>query len=212
MVELKNKEIMKLQNNNKLKKRILNFIFIAACLLAACLLAACSPSLSNSVDMSNERFLQNVSNPPQQASYLISVETLADFRADQALILKGPNKSQLTGDAGILVEREIRSALSNRGFRVTPDAPLILTGAVKKWQANVSSGLPAKVESEADLLIEVLSPANKLIYKANYNGLASESHPSLNEQDFKNSLSRAMSEALAQLFEDKELLSLLKTF
>jgi len=187
-------------------------LLVLASFSVCCLVVtACGPSLKETVDLSNEQYFEKISNPPR-TDYLLSVETLADYRVEEPLIVKGSSKSKLIGDAGIIVEREIRSSLANRGFTITSNAPLILTGAVKKWQATVSPGISSNVKSEAIVFIELLDPANKVIYKANYTGFASESHPSLDEKDLTKSLARAMREALGELLEDKELFKLMKSF
>jgi uncharacterized lipoprotein YajG len=84
---------------------------------------------------------------------------IRDGRSETGIVeIKGrtiePNQ-----DISNVVKAAMHEALARKGFQVVQSAPVLISGEVQQWFANVRGGLPAEVESKATIYIEVYDPA-----------------------------------------------------
>lgn len=146
----------------------------------------------------------------QDASLFI--DQLKDTRTE-AKVADFNGKSVLPQDDLSLVVREgLEAAFKAKGFSISSSAPVVVSGEIRDWSAQVRGGMPSGVDSKAALFLEVFDPANRRIYTGTYLGTASLQESSLNDKDVDYALGTAMQEALRQVLVDKKLIDLLASF
>lgn len=177
-------------------------------------LSACGPSLPSTVPMPRLKPAVQPSSEIKDAPYdiYLYVEQLRDARADTAVAELDGRKIAAAGDVAPSVMKGLQGALRKKGFKFSDTAPVILSGEIRKWFADVQGGMPSKVKTEAELHIQVLDPANKRIYSGMYTGYASMQGPSMSAKKVSQALGMAMSEAISQVLADQQLIRLLSSF
>lgn len=144
--------------------------------------------------------------------YSLSLDEIKDSRPTADIADVHGNPIQTEGNAVQGVRSALESALRREGFGISDSAPLILGPQVKKWFANVHGGMPSVCDADAELFVQVFDPANKLIYSGSYTGASTLQEPAIDEQDIRQTLGAAMSEAIRQLTSDKQLKKLLESY
>lgn len=174
----------------------------------------CGPSIKGSIPIPAISINKDP-NPSSRNSgntYLF-VDEFIDARGSKTIALvDGKNEVQSTGEVVPPVVKGLKDALGNSGFSFSDSAPVVLSGELRKWNADVSGRMPTKIKSEAQLFVEVLDPANKKIYSGTYNGFSSVESGSVAEPEVQKALSSAMEEAIKQVTNDRQLIGLLQSY
>ncbi len=172
---------------------------------------ACAPTLKHDISMPKIPDI-GAGQRNSVAGAELLVNPFIDARPKATMVYHKGREYKARGDAAGAVETKVRNKLEKEGFRFSSRAPLALSGELRKWEAKVSVGFPAQVDSMAAVYVEVRDPANKRIYAGEYSGNASKQHPNLDAEDINETLGTAMQQALNQLFADAQLLDILQSF
>lgn len=175
-------------------------------------LGGCSPTIKPVIDLSKMEVPGPSFKGPEFSGALIFVDNFRDARLSQVLVQGGSKTSTTESDLTKLATKSLSDALVSLGFVLTESSPVIISGSLEEWKAEVESGLPSKVITKARIGLEAFDPANKLIYKGSYEGYSSIEHPSLGEEDIVDSLANAMGEAIEQVTKDQRLLQVVTSF
>jgi hypothetical protein len=148
---------------------------------------------------------------PSRGSFIF-VDQFLDTRPGHALVrIDGRDVRPETEPADEVVAG-LKRALERDGFAFSDTAPVILSGELRVWSAEVKDGFSAKAEASSQLFIEVLDPANKRVYSGVYEGFAAKQSPGLSESDVKDALQTSMTEAIRQVMVDTQLIGLLASY
>ncbi|MCC6220935.1 MAG: hypothetical protein IT291_06820 [Deltaproteobacteria bacterium] len=170
---------------------------------------ACAPAISNKIPVPRiddvnvgEVVNGNLSNG-------LAVELFGDGREvaesnSEAEIVVVPE-----GSIDVRVKFALERALQNKGFAVSSFAPKSISGEVRNWSAVVKEGFVAEISSEATIYIELSDASNKRLFSGEYSGTSIIKRPGVNRTHVEQSLSKAMSEAMSQMFRDRKLMALL---
>ena len=142
----------------------------------------------------------------------IFINEFTDAREDAAIADFQGKPSKPDKEVAPVVEKALISRFQKYGFLSSETAALAINGSVVKWIARITGGVPANVDAEAAINIEVLDPANKVIYSGTYEGFANARTPNMSKNDVRESLNASMLEAINQIFQDRKLLNLLSSF
>lgn len=143
---------------------------------------------------------------------MVYLEDIRDNRKQTAFATYKDMVIQPVGDPVASIQTALKRNLESIGLEVTDSAALVLTGELRKWQVGINSGVPIDMQSEAVLYLEVYDPTNKRIYSGEYQGFAAIQKTSASNKDLNDALETAMIEVLAQIKNDKQLVSLLSSF
>ncbi len=179
-------------------------------LLSAAL--GCGPSLGRTIALPEVPAGGAAAVRPVTAGTLLFIDEVKDVRAENALVGYAGKNINADREVSPVVREALEKAFKGRGFTISDSAPIIVTGEVKNWFANVRGGLPGSVDSNASIQIDVFDPANKRIFSGNYQGSAALETPSVDERDIRGALGTAMSEAISQILADQQLIELLASF
>ena len=113
------------------------------------------------------------------------------------------------GDVAAAVKTALASALADQGVRLRPNAPLTIFGEVRRWRTQAAATTTTSIHSEAALYVEVVDRSGNRVYSGTYHGSRASEFPIATLSDIKESLGLAMSEAIAQLFDDEEFITAL---
>ena len=175
--------------------------------------AGCGPTLRDKLAVPDITVPKSSSKLPEEVRTLIFVDQFTDSRISHALVEEeGKESGESEGDVGLVVQSAVAAAFREKGFTVTDDAPVALSGKVKSWKARVQGGLGAKAEGEAVLALELFDPANRRVFSGEYSGSAMIKAGSMNEDDVRKCLGLAMAQAIAQVVSDQKLTRLLLSF
>jgi hypothetical protein len=190
------------------------FVDMRLCVLVVlcCLCAVgCAASISKEGLKVPSISMPNVERVESQRGS-VSMDVMKDSRADTVLVQLGASPVETVGDVTGSVSTAMRGVLEKAGFLVSDSAPIVIVPQIRKWKARVRSGLPATVDAQAEVFVEVLDPADKLLYSGVYQGSSTLSQPSIHEAEIESTLASAMSEALEQLVADLRLVRILSSF
>lgn len=184
-------------------------LLVAAC--SALGAVGCAPGLKHDIVMPSIPAIAENSQVAAGGAELL-VNPFLDARPSATIVRYKGRDIKTQGEAAAAVEARVRERLERAGFSFARTAPLALSAELRAWQADVSSGFPADVQSKAAVYVEVRDPANKRIYSGEYTGMASMQHPNLSEDDIRQTLGVSMQQALNQLFADAQLMEILQSF
>lgn len=183
-------------------------------LLLLMALTACGPSTPKSLELP-ELKIRDVGSKVQSkraAPSYVFVDDFIDMRLEQSIAsVDGeavPHREEISG----VVRGGLRQALERKGFVFSDTAPIVLSGELRKWKADVTGGFTSTIHSEASIYVEILDPANKRIYAGVYNGFSTIEGPSIGSEDMREALGTSMQEAIRQVLNDPQLLKLLNSF
>lgn len=183
--------------------------------IAICfLLIGCGPSAPKSLKLPEIKIREvgkKVKGPDDEASYIF-VDDFIDARIEQSIAEVDGTKVPPEGDTSVFVRAGLRQALERKGFVFSDTAPIVLSGELRKWKADVVGGFSSTIRSEASLYVEILDPANKRIYAGVYNGFSNIEGNSLGAEDIQEALRISMQEAVRQVIKDMQLIKLLSSF
>ncbi len=192
-----------------MKNVVSNLSKIFTSLVVSAFFMGCAAQLSDKIDVPEIPNVTKVSSAKNivNTGTVISVEDFIDTRLGQIAESDSDSKTQPDGLAiGGTVRDAVVKALENAGITVSPDAPLALTGEIKRWDAKTAAAVTSSIESNASIRINVVDKAGKNLYTGNYSGERASQFPVVSEPDVKDSLGLAMSGAIEQAINDKDLL------
>ena len=139
---------------------------------------------------------------------ILFIPAVTDSRQIQELIIT-PNKNySAIGEITVPIHYALRRTFRLRGFAVNDIAPVSLKVSILKWNATISqeSGL-----AEVIISASVLDSFNEELYSSTYDGF-NQFPANKNNQEILQILGQTMSQTIASLLQDKELISLLTAF
>lgn len=169
----------------------------------------CSPKLPARINAPSVEFPVKAGVTGEMS---IFIDAFVDARPKKAIVEYNDQEIAHIQDLGPLVVDGIATALQGQGFSIADTAPVILSGQIRQWSAKVTGGMPSKVDSTAELYVELLDPANKRMYSGVYKGFAAVESPSLDEDEVQTALRASMKQTISQMVADQQLIRLLKTF
>ena len=182
-------------------------------LLGLCLsLTACSPSLRDTLDVPVVNTPPPAKNVEKVTNAYLYIDEFSDARPNKALAAMDGKEIQPAGDVVPSVVKALKEALVARGFEISESAPVMVSGEVRHWFAEISGSLPTRVNVEAAIFIEVLDPANKRIYSGVYQGKSWKEGSSMKEEDIRKTLGEGMEEAIKRVIADERLMGLISSF
>ena len=143
---------------------------------------------------------------------LSSSIAVGEIRDAREVPEEGSNYTEPAGDVASAVKSALERTLTDKGMILSLDAPVTVTGEVREWRSSVSARTTSQIQSEAALAIEVRDPSNKKLYSGVYHGSRSSQFPVASAGDVQDSLGLAMSQAIAQMLQDKDLLNVISSY
>lgn len=180
--------------------------------LAVSGLSACAPELGPSIETPELAPIALEKNPKFALRHMevnvtgVKDQRLADVSRDVTPI------TEPAGDVEPEVETAIIKALRGQGVVVSETSPLFLSAEIRKWQTKVTATSSGYIESEAVLSAKVTDSRGKEIYTGMYHGNSSSRAPVFTLTDAKESLAKAMTQAITQFMEDEQLLRALSSY
>ena len=188
---------------------------ICSALLVCLATFGCGPSAPASLalpDLQVKEVGKKVEGIGGAPSYIF-VDDFIDARTETDIAkVDGKGVSLKEDQTGVSVRSGLRQALERKGFVFSDTAPIVLSGEIRQWKADVTGGFKSKIRSEASLKLEVLDPGNKRIYAAVYKGYSYFEGTSLGAEDIRKALGVSMEEAILQILKDPQLIKLLSSF
>lgn len=191
--------------------------YSAASALLACVtmlgMSGCGASFPSTISVPSVEIAPTKSAGERiSTSTFLYVDEFLDKRDSKVVTTVDGKSVSMDGDAVAPVVAALKSSLTKRGFAFSDAAPVILSGELRTWRAEVSGSLPTKIEAESAVFIEVLDPANKRIYSGVYRGFANTESGSPGDKELKKTLASALEEAVLQISRDGQLVSLLSSY
>ena len=189
------------------------FPLAGVCFAAVCGLAGCGPYLSSSLDIP-EIPLESAGPDARArlgtvreeglnlAAQSISIERLVDVRQSPVIVTRNEESTELVGDVGIKVSDAIRRSLVEKGFNVSSFGDHAVRGEVRTWRAFVDSSLNGSLVSEAVIYVEVYNQREQKVFTGTFNGNAESQTPLISNSDVRDSLGKAMGQAITELTSD----------
>jgi len=173
---------------------------------------ACSTKIKPTINVPVVGVAPDIKRRADIRDVTVFLEEFVDSRTSTELVRMEGKVSQPEGSIGYAATGALRQALTRVGFAIDDSAPLIISGEVREWSADIEGDMPSRIESKAALYIEVFDPANKRIYSGTYNGQAMLQETAVDEPEIARTLSEALSESVSQMLRDDRLMSLLASF
>lgn len=156
--------------------------------------------------------LPKETNPDRTRNAFVFIDQFEDHRPSPALATLDGKEMQPEGQVITEVVAAIKAGLEAKGFAISESAPVILSGELRAWHANVTGSFPTNVAAEAIVSVEILDPSNRRIYSGVYKGYSSAESSALDHLDIQQALSSSMEEAVRQIVADKQLQTLLTSY
>ena len=176
------------------------------------LATGCGASVKSTIALPDLKVANGAATESSSGSTFLFIDELIDKRENMTIAKVDGREIQGSGSVTKVVADGLKAALTNKGFAFSDSAPVIISGEIRVWRADISGTLPTKVSSEAALFVEVLDPANKRIYSGVYRGFAQLEEGSINDEDVRKVLGNAMEEAVVQVSNDSQLVTLLSSY
>ena len=198
-------------NRMMVYKQIISLLFT---LLFFLILSGCSPTIKGdfSIPSLGEDPVLEVGGKAVESVSEMQISEVKDLRESPAVVRYRKKEAKYDRDITPAIRGALQERFRKRGFDFSDTAPLILNCEVQRWEVDIHSGFKFLAEGNAFLYLEVLDPANKRIYSGAYEGLASYESISMGTKDIEKVLQSSMRAAMDQIFEDKSLLNLIKSF
>lgn len=176
-------------------------------------LVSCGPSLKKTMDFPNVNLnLAKISSDNNLANTFLYIDKILDKRNNHVLVRYEGKETLSTGEVSAQLQELLKQALTKKGFSFSDTAPVIISGEIRKWYAEITGSLPSLIVAESEFFIEILDPANKRIYSGTYSGKAQAEEGSVNDDDIRKVLSASLEEAVVQFTSDKRLITLLSSY
>jgi len=186
-------------------------LIASASILTALTVVGCGPSLKSTMPVPYLAPNAMKQTTADSGAFLF-IDEFKDQREDRVLVKRDKKEVTAEGDVTPAVIQALKQAFTSRGFTFSESSPIIISGELREWRADVTGSLPTKVAAQGAIYIEVLDPANKKIYSGVYRGFASLEEASIDEQDVSKTLANALQETVTQVVNDKQLIGVLSSF
>lgn len=198
------------KTTDKVLRRSVSFLLLS-CVVAN--LSACSPKLKSIIQVPDiPENMSKADRPTSEYKNYVFLDQFKDGRSAKAIANLEGKETTTASDITVAVKQAMEKAFSANQFVISESAPLTISGEVRQWAADVRGGLPSSVKSKAEIAIEVYDPAAKKIYAGTYQGNVNREESSIEEDDVRRALGTAMSEAIGQILNDRQLMNLLCSF
>jgi uncharacterized lipoprotein YajG len=169
-----------------------------------------SGSIQKTINIPNIPPIPRPSQPLNLAfkPYLI-VDTIEDARESAAMMDFKGKKVKAKGDITLYIQYALRQAFRVRGFSISDQAPVTLGGSIKKWIAYYKNDA---VICEAVLELHVKDPSNQVIYSGSYDGFVQLDANAGEDENTQVALGQAMHNAMLQVVNDQQLITVLTSF
>lgn len=166
---------------------------------------ACSPSLSRPFPIPVLSPIKEMTQDESKikGSSLYFIRDVLDKRASSALIEFDGESYTTDADVSPLVREGMEIALGNKGYQSSVKSSVHIVMAIIRWQCQIGEGLPAKIESQAELQVQIITLSGVKVYTGKYTGSAEGLVPNVSNESAKESLGLAMSEAIRQVLADE---------
>ena len=187
-----------------------SILIAGAATLLSLAAVGCGPSLNSTMPAPHVA-LSNKPPASETSAYLF-IDEIKDVRDNRVLVKREKKEVTAEGELTPSVVEALKQAFGTKGFTFSESSPIIISGELREWHADVSGSLPTKVAAQSAIYIEVLDPANKKIYSGVYRGFASLEEASIDEKDVSKTLANALQETVTQVVNDKQLVGVLSSF
>lgn len=144
---------------------------------------------------------------------VLSLKALNDARRETKIAVHRLRAIEPTSRVSIVVDEVMKTAFQQKGFSLSASAPLVVSGEIREWVADVGGPeLRGGALGKAVLYLQIFDPSNKKIYSGTYQGTAEFVKSSIKDKDVQQVLAESMSEAVAQIFSDQKLIDVLTSF
>jgi uncharacterized lipoprotein YajG len=171
------------------------------------LLAACGPYLSRSMEVPDIAVTDVGAEVRGMFKPAVTVEEFVDSRESPVLVDRKGEQTEISGSIGKRVSEAIETALERKGFQVGGVGPIFVRGEVLKWKSDVDSTMQGRLNSEAQIGVQLYSSAGRRVYSGVFNGSASSESPVISNTDVSTSLGKSMAEAIEQFLTDQDFLN-----
>ncbi len=182
------------------------FVFIFVCS------TACGPRINPQVSVPDVSLPPGLSADRRAKGAEVYVDTVLDSRPTNVVTSYKSVNAQFATDIAPTVRRAIEGVFKQKGLSIREKAPVIVNVEVKQWSAQFSADSSSKVDSQAELYLEVIGPANRKIYSGTYKGFSSFEGSPFDNKQLEDLLRTAMNEAVRQLVYDQGLLDTVTAF
>lgn len=182
--------------------KILGILAVLSCV-------SCAPYVGRAVDVPEIPSVVKEGEVRNRLGNSVAVGEVRDARESAA---EGSTYTEPAGDVAAAVRQALEKTFTDKGMIISLDAPVTVSGEVREWRSAVSAKTTSMIQSEAALAIEVRDPSNKKLYSGVYHGSRSSQFPVASAGDVQDSLGLAMSQAISQMLQDKELVSVLSSY
>lgn len=170
---------------------------------------SCAPYIGRAVDVPE---IPSAIKEGDVRTRLSSSIAIGEIRDTRDPLGEDSAATEPAGDVAAAVRQALEKSFTDNGMILSLDAPVTITGEVRDWHSTVSAKTTSLIQSEASLAIEVRDPSNRKLYSGVYHGSRSSQFPVASAGDVQDSLGLAMSQAIAQMFQDKELQGVLSSY
>ena len=185
--------------------------FLAICLLPV-LVTSCSFSMPSKMGLPKEVTVKKTPVIAPRDGIMVWVDEFADKRPNNVILSFRSETIEDGTPTGGIASNALTSALTKAGFVSDANAPLVITGSVKRWAARALGGSPGRIDAFTTLHITLLDPSNSPIYSGDYRGFSHMKGSGLGKPEVVATLRRSMIEAVNQVLKDKKLINLLESF
>jgi uncharacterized lipoprotein YajG len=166
---------------------------------------ACSPNLSRPFPVPVLSPLREMTKNESkvEGSRFYFIKDVLDKRVNQTLIEYDGESFTTDADITPLVREGMEIALGNKGYQSTVKSSVHIVMLIQRWQCQIGEGLPAKIESQAELQVEIITLRGEKVYSGKYIGSAEAHVSNVSNENAKESLGLAMSESIRQVVADE---------
>ena len=178
--------------------------------------AGCSETLHSAIELIPIVPPQKPEEPAEvkPLDSVVYVDVFLDARpAKSVVVIEGEGREvPASNDVVEVVVQGLQKALQKKGYQFADTAPIILSGEIRQWSSRVTGSFSKRVESNAELYVEVRDPADRRVYSGVYRGFAARETAGMSEDDVQQVLRLSMTEAISQVTGDEQLMKLLSSF
>lgn len=140
----------------------------------------------------------------------VYVNEFGDARPSPFFVKYGATAFEPASNIGPVVRDRLARTLEKKNFVISNNAPIVVSGQVRAWEVKVGDQVGG-MQAEAELTIEVMDRTGSRMFSGVYRGLSNYSKIELKDKTLSRALSRAMGEAVKQLFADQDLMRILSS-
>jgi hypothetical protein len=177
------------------------------CAVGLSVLAACAPSLGSYLVVPTiPDPARSEGEEPVGEALKVRVGSFIDARPSQTMAVIDGRSVRSDGSPGVSVQDGFQRYLREAGGNVVLFAAPTLEGEITEWKVKVTPDFPAsKARATAKLTILLKSVNGQVLYRANFTGESTASHPWMDEDAIRRLLGEAMGSAIEAAVSQGEL-------